>query len=407
MKKNIKKIVNDLFYNIFSYGVSIILLQFIILPILAKNWTEEYYGTVLLLISIVTIAVALTAVTTANIRLVVNEKYKKEGFVGDFNRILGILIIVGIGILTIVFKVVLKQDIMNLILLLIYYVLYAIASYLPVGYKLNCNFKAVMVNNIILCVGYVVGLGIFFINGRWQLIYITGVGAAAIHSYFTTDIRKETFKKTPYFEDTLKRIITLDSSEIIGTGLSYFDRFCLYPILGGVAVANYQVATTFGKALNLLLTPINMVLLSYLSKKDKITKKNIYILLGFLSGLIVIFMGITKGVAKIILKILYPDYVENVIDLVMLVTLALVILVCSSMLRTFAIRYVGQKKILRNEILYSVIYVVIGLSSLLLGRGLQGFCIATLMAAIFRFFVYTISLSRFARQVEKEEIVNE
>lgn len=403
VSSKVQKVVKDLFYNIFSYGLSIILLQFLILPLMARQWTEEYYGTVLLLTSIINIAVAMTAVTIANTRLIVNEQYKAENLVGDFNRILCSFICVGIVFLAPVFLLVLKQGVLDTIFLLIYYTLYAIATYLAVGFKLNCNFKMVMCNNIILCTGYLIGIGIFFVLKKWQFIYITGVGCAALHAYFTTNIRKESFKKTKYYKETLKRIITLDSSEIMGTGLSYYDRFCLYPLIGGAAVANYQVASTFGKALNLLLTPINMVILSYLSKKNTFSKKTVYKLVLFLVIIGSMFLGFTKLLSEFILRILYPKYVDKVMEIVPLVTLAMVVLVCSSLLRVFALRYASGKEILRNEVFYSVLYVISGILFLIAGAGLTGFCIASLLSATFRFLIYVRSLIKISNNMEREK----
>ena len=344
-----KKFLYDLFYNIFSYGLSIILLQFIILPFLAKGWTEEYYGTVLLITGIVTIAVSMVSVTTANVRLIVEKEYQSEHIVGDFNRIVCELILIGVCILTIILLVFLKQNILDVILILIYFVSYAVASYLTVGYKLNCNFKNIMINNIILCLGYIAGMALYAFCGRWQIIYIVAVTCAGVHSFLTTDIRRETFKKTYKYKDIWKRILSLNSSEAIGTSLSYFDRLCLYPMIGSGAVANYQVATTFGKALNLFMTPVNMVILAHLSKKESISRKLIYRITSFLFVISLWAFGITKLVGYKILQVLYPGYAENVKNLVLIATSAIVILVCSSLLRTFAIRYMDGKIILKNE----------------------------------------------------------
>lgn len=62
-------------------------------------------------------------------------------------------------------------------------------------------------------------------------------------------------------------------SYVLGSGMTYFDRIYLYPILGGAAVSTYHVSTLMGKFLSMLIAPMNMVILSYAAKIKVFTQK--------------------------------------------------------------------------------------------------------------------------------------
>jgi O-antigen/teichoic acid export membrane protein len=197
--------------------------------------------------------------------------------------------------------------------------------------------------------------------------------------------------KTDFYSAVFKKTIILMLAYLVGNSMNYFDRILLYPLVGGTSVSLYYVATVFGKVLNLLIAPINMVILSYLSKKNQISQKEIFVCFAGLVGLGAIFVAISVGAAPIILKILYPDYLNKVINLVPIATCSAVLMACTSLFKTLSMRFVSEKYIFITEIIYMVAYFGLGILFLHL-FSLVGFCFATTIAASIRFIFFLFGL---------------
>lgn len=391
MRKSIKKIGFDMIINIFSYGLPIVTLQFVVLPVLARVFDPEKYGLMLSLTSVISIAGEMAGGNLANVRLIFDSDYKEKNISGDFKNIFEKLnLIIGVVIL-LLFLFGYKTGVMSGIVLTFYFILFSFRSYYTVGYRLELKYHMVFLNNVILCAGYLIGLIAAYVLNRWELVYIVAFLSAAIHLYFTTSIKNDSPAKTELYPDVLRKTILLMIAYLVGNSMNYFDRVLLYPLIGGALVSNYYVATVFGKVLNLLIAPINMVMLSYLSKKTALSKREVLMSFIVISGLGIIFTAASTVCAPIVLSILYPDYVANVLNLVPIATLATVLMACSSVYKTFSMRFVQEQRIFLTEIVYIIIYVTLGVS-LLTRFGLVGFCVATVIAALVRFLLFLLGL---------------
>ncbi len=384
----IKKIGFDTILNIVSYAIPIIALQFAIFPLVAKYWNTNNYGLMLSLTSIVGVAAEMAGGTLSNVKLILNSKYKEQNLIGDFSYIFLSTNIVIAVILFILFAFIYKLPIYNIILLLCYFILFSVRSYLTVGYRIELKYNLVFINNLILCGGYLIGLYIAILLNKWEYIYIIGLGLASIHLFITTDVWKEPIKKTILYKETIRKDIALMGAYFVGNSMNYFDRVFLYAITGALLVSGYYVATVFGKVMNLLITPINMVMLSYLSKKSKINVQEITFCIIAVLLFTLIFTFLANIIASYVLSILYPQYYIDILYLIPIATLATVLTSCTSLFKTLAMRYASGKSIFVTELIYIALYII-SATILLKTDGIKGFCIATIIATFIRLFIFT------------------
>src|SRR5699024_1008257 len=177
-----KKIIFDSVLNIIATALPLLLLQLFVLPILGRKLGEVDYGAVLTLVSLTIIFSQPFGKVVNNIRLLKDSNYNNYEKFGDFNLLLIFGIIVNSLVITLS---VLYYDgtssILSISLIIIVSTLNLIRQYIIVGFRLELNYKGILVNNIILGLGYLIGLLIFFWLPYWQLIYISGYALSIIY----------------------------------------------------------------------------------------------------------------------------------------------------------------------------------------------------------------------------------
>lgn len=83
---NKRKAIRDLVLNIIATVIPILILQVIIYPLVSKKGSEVY-GTMITVVSGVTLVCNTLGNVLNNVRLLYDEKYSKQNLVGDFNII--------------------------------------------------------------------------------------------------------------------------------------------------------------------------------------------------------------------------------------------------------------------------------------------------------------------------------
>jgi O-antigen/teichoic acid export membrane protein len=388
MKKH-KKIITDMIVNIISFGIPILILQFVILPHFASNIESEDYGLLLTLIALVSVISEMAIGTLANVRILENEKYKNIGSTGLFKSLFYILLVLSFIIVIFVSLVIYKTQVIDTIYLTIYYILLSVRIYYLVAFRIENKFYSVMINNLIVGAGYLVGLSLYKYTSIWQLVFILPVFMACLHLFLKTTLHKEKAMFNYSIIPLAKQNTSLMLSYAVGSGMSYLDRIFLYPILGGNSVSVYHVSTLMGKLYSLIGAPINMVILSYISKIDYINKKTRLYIIAFAT-----FFGLIYAIASILISplfinLLYPKYYEAALVYIPVATVGITIFNISTILRVISMKTTGHKTIFVIEIVYALSYILMAL--LLLNKwNLLGFAYANLIAATIRYFLYII-----------------
>lgn len=393
-----KRIICDFILNIIASALPIGILQLVVLPIISKSVDNEFYGYILTITATISIIVMALGNILNNVRLLMNKEYEKNGVIGDFNFILLIMGIINIIVL-IIFMFAYNQynNILSIILTVVYSLLYMVQLYLSVDYRLKLNFKRVVISSILMTIGYLIGLVVFNLTKTWQYIYILGIGLSLIYQLFTTRLLSEPFCITKLFNMTLKKTLILIATSVLINAMVYLDRIILYPILGGENVTIYYVASMFGKIISMIITPISAVLLSYYTKKSKLELKTFWVI--NIIVLVLSFIAYIAGVfvSKIIIGFMYPKVIDEAIKYMNIANLAAIINVAATIVQPALLNFCKTKWQMIIQICHIMCYIV-GIILFVEKYKLMGFCYVALVSngvrLLLMFIIGTLSLSK-------------
>ncbi|WP_318506985.1 hypothetical protein [Bacillus sp. T3] len=374
----------DLVINLIATMLPILIVQFLLLPIVAREYDEYSYGLALTLISLITLSVQSFSVSLSNSRLLLNKTYVESNTAGDFNVLLiifTILNIVFVSIGTYLYEGYL--DILNLSSVLLISILQLVRRYLLVAFRIDINYKAILYSNIYLIVGYLLGMLLFLHTGLWQVIYLLGELISLTYILSKTNLIQEPIKITKFFKSTTSHgIITLVAS-FLGTLNTQVDRLILFPILGAKAVTVYYVSTLFGKTLSMGIVPMNNVVLTYLTKMEKFKIGYFKLLVITSTGLGILTYAFIIIISEPILNILYPSFATEAMELILITTLTAIINMICTVINPVIMRFCNISWQIWLNVINITIMVMLALS-FINSYGIIGFCYATLIASIIK-----------------------
>ena len=273
-------------------------------------------------------------------------------------------------------------------------------AYYVVAYRLILNFKKLLISNVIMCGGYLLGIFITIQTGVWPLSFALGEIAASIYILTTTSLVKEPCKKTELFKTSFNKFMILIGTTLIANLIQYLDRLLIYPVLGADSVSAYTVASFFGKSLGVVMVPIAGVLLGYYAQKDfKMSKKRFWkinITVLILSGAFYVF---AFWISPWFTGLLYPTLMEQAGPYIALANLAAIISVTGNITQPAVLQYAQTYWQIVIQVIYGLIYVGGGLLALL-NYGLTGFCYAAISASLIRLILLYIIGHRGIRKME-------
>jgi O-antigen/teichoic acid export membrane protein len=261
-----------------------------------------------------------------------------------------------------------------------------IREYLIVSFRLNLNYKAILLNNLILAFGYFVGLIFFDVAGYWQIIYVFGSGLSLLYTIKKSNLINERFQITTLFRTTLYKSFILFISSMVNSIMNYADKLILFPLLGPRSVAVYYSATIMGKIIAMAITPISGVLLSYLAKIDKVSFKKF---ISILSSIIIIGVGgyfVIIVISDTVLKLLYPNWASESLELIYITTATAIVGVVSSVIHPIILRY----NHINWQIIINSINLLVYIFAILIFYkyyGLIGFCMGVLVSSIIKLLI--------------------
>ncbi|AZN38582.1 lipopolysaccharide biosynthesis protein [Paenibacillus albus] len=379
-----KKFILDALLNIIAYAIPVIILQLIAFPIIGRELGNNQYGLVVTLVSLYTLLSLPFGNVLNNVRLLQNKDYESNGIKGDFNVLLAWSIVLSSLILmlgTIYYEG--NFTFSSIALIVVISCLNLLREYLIVSFRINLNYKAILINNAILGFGYVIGIAVFYITGLWQMILIIGSGLSLIYITRNTNLLREGFTVTSLFKKIAYKSFVLFISVFLKNVLSYADKLLLFPLLGPTAVSIYYTATILGKIIAIMITPINSVMLSYLSKTEKISLKYFFSIFG-LTGIIGgIGYLVTILISYRILSFLYPNWAADSMELIYITTASAILEVVASVLHPFLLRFsnINWQYLISGS---NLIVYVLGATIFFNLYGLIGFCIGILVTNVFK-----------------------
>ena len=392
---NKKKVTIDIGLNIIASSLPTLALQLLIFPLIAASVSEDDYGLILTIVGIVNVVAGVIGSSLNNTRLIHNEKYVTKELRGDFNFLVVIGLLLTLVLMPVILFIYLDLDNpFSLALLSLTVVFSLLALYNSVSFRIELNYFRILFNSFALIVGYGVGFLLFMIYGQWELIFFFGYLSSLLYIFFNSRLWKEPFVRTPLLGQTLKYILFLAFANLLANALIYIDRFLLYPFLGGAVVAVFYVSSLFGKVISMAITPMTGVILSYVAKMEKITRKAIAYILLFSLGIGSLgYLGCVV-ICPTILRFLYPTMAEEAMQFFYINTLTAILGAVSAVLNPIIMKFRNISWQLTIGVANLVVYISLSLP-LLNFFGLMGFCVGALIAAVIKLLIaMTVGLMR-------------
>lgn len=322
------KLAGDLIYTIMATVVLNFVLQIIIYPLITHFHGEDVTGNILYFIGIIYIVPQALGTSLLNVRLMM----RKVCDISNFDFVPLITVFSAVSALICGFLGFAENS--NPIFAVCYgafSIIYMLRLYGAVEFRLNLKFKEYFLYFCIICVGYLIGLGLYMLTNIWLLIFLCGEVMALIY----VSVKGTVFRndgKTGNRSKINKTIAMVLFSTIVRDCVNQFDKVVLKQAMSPAVVTQYHVVSLIAKTIQMLVQPINSLILTYLTVKDSVlTKKQLvkFTAITLLCG--GFFYGACVIGTPIFVKILYPDLYSAVMPYNFIVNLGLIVGFISTM----------------------------------------------------------------------------
>lgn len=394
MKRNWRSLVAGFIQNTVAYALPVFLQQFVVYPLMASKLGVEANGQFLALIALNYFVIGITVSVLSSVRLLRHTEYADIQEKGDFNLLL--LVFAVINAVTVIGGTIYyggrSVSPLEILLSVVVVLLFVYQNYIVVQYRVELRFKNILINNLLLCIGYLLGLGVmYFIFPHWQMVFIVPYAITAVYDYTHTDYIREPIRTTPLFRGTLKKYFVLLSSSLLASMVTYGDRLLLYPLMDGATVSIFTTAQLVGKILQMVATPVSGFLLAHMANQKKFQFQiKWYYLMAFAGVCIICYLGMLV-ISRPLIGFLYADWAEQSMQYVPLTVVNGVLHMVVVMLNVFVLRFCNTKWQLVESVVYLAVYMVAGFT-LLQFFGLWGFCLGIILASCMELMVVLIAL---------------
>ena len=383
LKKIISRvdIIKNIMLSIGGNFVFIFVSQLVVYPLLSNTLAMDEFGALLTLIAISNLLGTVFGGTLNNIRLIHSQEYKEQGCEGDFRILLeygAVMSILCMLIGLFFFREQVQRQ--QWILLPLLAVLTMLRSYMGVAYRIALNYRQSMCHQISVCIGFLIGIPIFFLTREWTLIFLTGESVALLFALRTTRLLSEPRRKTVLFRKSFKDTVHLILANLTVHLTVHLDRLLINPVMGPANVAVYFASSLVGKTMSIVLQPVAGVSLSYLAKARKEQASFLYMIsiLGSLVSGIVAF-ALSFLLSPLIIRLLYPNVYEAALPLFLVANLAAILASMGLLLQPVLLRYCPLGWQMRIQVVFSAVYLTGGYY-FMVNYGLWGFCIGSIIA---------------------------
>ena len=370
------KIAANTVYTIAGALVLNGVLQILVYPRLASELGAEANGTVLYLMAFVNILGPSIGQALNNSRLVLRRDMDVSN--GDFNLEILLYTALGAAVTLIAARNALPGGAAVLILLTNF------RYYGDVEYRLSLNYRGFFIYYAICGAGYAAGCLLYRLTGAWYVIFLTGEACALLYLAATGSVFRNFFARSPFFRAVLRKGSALVLSYFVTNLTLNIDRLYLKHALGGEAVTVYYVASLIGKTLVLFIAPVNVIVISYLTKSgERLDRRRFARFAGIGCAAAAVFFLICEIGTPIFIRIFYPGLQEAVKPILTVVTLTQILAMLSAYLFIIVLTFTSEKWQLLLQVCH--LGLVLVLIFLMTGKGgLGGFSAAVLIAGVAR-----------------------
>lgn len=388
------KVLFQFIQNTLAYALPVFFQQFIIYPLMAKKLGAEANGHFLAVIALNYFIINITATVLVNVRLLKGKNYEEQKIKGDFNLFLLAFAVISTAVVIggSIFYGGGTVNLPDLLLSVAVVLLFLYHDYITVQYRAELRFTNILINNLIICGGYLVGLAVlYFVLPCWQMVFIVPYLMTMVYDLGHTNYIREPLRITPLFSDTAKQYFLLLGSSLLSTVVTYGDRLILYPLMDGASVSVFSSAQLVGKILQMISTPLSSFILAYLVR-NKATQLKLRASFGLLGvgACLVLYFGCLL-VSGPMIRFLYPDWASQSLQYVSLTAANGVLHMVNVLLNVLALRFCHAKWQVVKGVLYMVSYLL--LSFLLLHFfDLRGFCVGNILASVTELVFFAVLL---------------
>lgn len=169
--------------------------------------------------------------------------------------------------------------------------------------------------------------------------------------------------------------------------MNYSDRFIINFLLGASSITVFYIATLPTK---LMLFPFNMVssvILSYLANTENINKTLKNKVIMFLPVVFISVFIITYFIGIGIIQIIYPQYINEVLDIYLYVTLTFGFICVDYIIRSFLLKYYSLLKKAMLDVLTLVMFLLLSITFNFLENSIVSIAIAQLVTFAIKVFI--------------------
>ncbi|MCR5207160.1 MAG: hypothetical protein K6C14_01625, partial [Eubacterium sp.] len=378
----LNSVSKDLLYSVAGLCLMNGVVQLLVNPFLQKQLGSERFGTVLSLISVLSI-IAITIGTSLNYSRMIASAKKRECN-GDYFLFLIVSAAVSVPISLIALCRIDRFSALGFIGYAALTALTAARYYADVNYRLDTDFKGFFIFYALMSAGYAVGVLMFRFTG-WLVTYLLAeLAALAFVAARGKIFRCSPFKTSPHVKSNLKSYITLAGTNLITSVLSNVDRLLILSFIDPNAVTVFYTASLFGKVIAILTAPLNGVIISHLAKYDgTLRRKTFAVLNGIMLFAAAVISVVCIAASFIFVKIMYSNVYEEAKSIIPIATIGQVFYFISGTVMVVLMRFTKERIQFVINGLFFVAYIALSVSGIERG-GLFGFAVGVLIANALR-----------------------
>lgn len=260
-------------------------------------------------------------------------------------------------------------------------------------YRLEKNFNKVIIQNLFYLIGIIASLILFNVFKNIYLLLFIPESLSLIYALKNSDLLQMGFIKTKEMINTIKKFLQLGFVSFLTNMMNYFDKFLIYPMFGATSVAIYYAVNSMSKIASLITNPMSSVILSWVSNENGEKNKNKILKATMIANipLLIIITIITIPLTYIALRILYSQYLQDALILILPISITTAFGTASTLVKSVLLKYSNTNKLVFTYIAY---FILFAMTSIILSKiyGLIGFAIANLVCKIFLWGLFIILL---------------
>lgn len=379
-----RRLLSDSAWSIAGLVLMNAVAQFVVYPVWNRQLGNEAYGRILYLVAGMNILAISMGVAANYARMKASAEGKTEN--RPYSRIL-LIAACAMAPWCLLVALFAGQGGLNLpetVLLALLGMATMWRFYADVEYRLSLDYRAFFFYYLAISIGYGIGIGLFLWLGLWPLALLPGELLGVFLVYRRGTVLKRIPGESREDKAVTRMVMTLFTTEVISNLILNGDRMLLTWLVNATAVTVYYQASLMGKTMTLVTTPLNSVLIGYLSRvKGGLTKQIMNrVTLAALAVLPAATVLCTLG-SHLLIKILYPRNYELVSPYFIMANVAQAAFFVSAVAATVLLRFCRAGCQLVINGVYAGLFLLLCVPGVLLWQ-VEGLCVGMMIAGLLK-----------------------